>query len=256
MNLITSKSLTVCAVTLAAGLAATGCATKKYVRQTVAPVEQRVGEVDKKTVENASSIEELETNLSRTKEQLSTVETKADEATQGVSEAKEQAAVANRGVGEAKSLAEQGLSKADDAARKAENYDNYKLVSTQTVLFGFDKSDLSEEAKAQLGQMAQQVSGVKHLVIEVQGFTDRTGTDRYNLELSRRRAAAVVRYLTVEHKIPLYRIHVLGYGEGQPVADNTSRDGRKQNRRVEVRLFAAELGGGSTVQSTSLTNNP
>jgi outer membrane protein OmpA-like peptidoglycan-associated protein len=83
---------------------------------------------------------------------------------------------------------------------------------------------------------------MKHYFIGVQGFTDSTGASAANIELSRRRAAAVVRYLTLDRKVPLFRVNTIGYGKESPAADNKTRDGRKQNRRVEVTLFTPDLG--------------
>jgi outer membrane protein OmpA-like peptidoglycan-associated protein len=238
---------------VAAVLASTGCATKKYVRNTVSPVQTRVSELDQKTAENASAIEDLETKTSRADERAMTADSKAMNAAREAEKAQQQAALANQGVQDAKSLAETGINKAGQAQRMAENYDNYKLMSSEKVHFGFNQSDLTKEAKEQLDEAVKQTSGLKHFVVEVQGFTDKTGPEHYNLDLSRRRATAVVRYLNLEHKIPLYRIHVLGYGEAEPVADNSTREGRKQNRRVEVRFFGADLGGDTQV--SSLTPN-
>jgi outer membrane protein OmpA-like peptidoglycan-associated protein len=110
------------------------------------------------------------------------------------------------------------------------------------VLFNLNQSELTSDAKAQLDAAVTKLSSMKHYVVEVQGFTDSTGDVATNLELSRRRAAAVVRYLTLDKKIPLYRVNTIGYGEESPAADNKTRDGRKQNRRVEVRFYAPDLG--------------
>jgi OOP family OmpA-OmpF porin len=101
---------------------------------------------------------------------------------------------------------------------------------------------LSKEAEAQLDAFAAKVVPMKHYLIEVQGFTDSTGAPAANIELSRRRAAAVVRYLTLDGKIPLFRVNTIGYGKASPAVDNKTRDGRKQNRRVEVKLFTPDLG--------------
>jgi OOP family OmpA-OmpF porin len=75
-------------------------------------------------------------------------------------------------------------------------------------------------------------------VLEVSGFADATGNVDRNRALSQRRADAVIRYLVENHNIPLRRIVTpYGYGESHPVAENSSRDGRAQNRRVEVKLL-------------------
>jgi outer membrane protein OmpA-like peptidoglycan-associated protein len=123
-----------------------------------------------------------------------------------------------------------------------ENIDNYKMVSTEAILFGLNKSTLTKDAKAQLDAAVQKIQGTKNYVLEIQGFTDKTGSANTNLALSQRRADAVVRYLTVQHNIPLRKINVLGIGEDDPNADNKTREGRKQARRVEIKVFALELG--------------
>ena len=236
-----------CVVALLLAAAGTGCATKKFVRQTVSPIEARVSELDKKTAEHSTQIEEVERNASRADERAQSADQRAQSARAEAAQAQERASLANKSAEDAKALAEKGIGRANEVEQtlgtKIENLDNYQLVSSENVLFGFDRSELTAEAKAKLDQFAQPLSGQKRFVIEVQGFTDRTGPRAHNLELSRKRAAAVVRYLTLQHKIPLYRIHVMGYGSEAPAVDNATRDGRRQNRRVELRLFAADLGG-------------
>lgn len=229
-----------------ATMGATGCATKKYVRETVAPIQAKVGELEKKTAEQSAEIEDLEKGVSRAAERAETANTAAAAAHQEALRAGERASLAGKSGEEARSLAQKGVARADEVEQtlgtRIENLDTYKPASHQTILFGFNRADLDDEAKAQLDRFAQNLAERRHYVIEIQGFTDRTGSRAYNLDLSRRRAEAVVRYLTLQHKVPLYRVRIMGYGSEAPVADNQTREGRKQNRRVEVRLLAAEPG--------------
>ncbi len=227
-------------------VAGVGCATKKYVRETTAPVQKKVEDLEKKTAEHTGSIAELEKGVSRADERAQGADAKAVAAARDAARANDQANAANQEAGNARSLAEKGIARTGEVERtlgtRIENLDNYKLVSSETVLFPLNRSDLSKEAKQQLDAAAAKISSMKHYIIEVEGFTDSTGASATNLELSRRRASAVVLYLTVTHKIPLHRINTLGYGAEKPAADNKTRDGRKQNRRVEVRFLAPNLG--------------
>jgi outer membrane protein OmpA-like peptidoglycan-associated protein len=89
-------------------------------------------------------------------------------------------------------------------------------------------------------ELAKSAGGLDRFVIEVQGFTDKTGSSTINERLSQQRAQEVARYLANEYKIPVRSISLLGSGYAQPVADDKTRAGRKLNRRVEVRLFVPE----------------
>jgi outer membrane protein OmpA-like peptidoglycan-associated protein len=228
-------------------LVGTGCATKKHVRQVVQPVEARVGAAEKKSADQASAIGELENNVSRVDERAMEADKKAAAAAQAAQAAQQRA-------DEAKGLAGTAQSRADSANQLAEatrgrlgqvveNIDNYKLVNTESILFAVNKHALTKEAKAQLDAAVQKVQGAKNYILEIQGFTDKTGDASMNLALSQRRADSVVRYLTVNHNVPLRKISVLGIGEDDPNADNKTREGRKQARRVDIKVFALDLGG-------------
>ena len=116
--------------------------------------------------------------------------------------------------------------------------DDYDVLKTATVYFAVNKVDLSPEARASLDELAASAPGAKNYTIEVQGFTDSTGDFDKNLELSQRRANAVVQYLAVKHDIPLRRITTpMGYGSTKSVADQNTAEGRAQNRRVEVSVL-------------------
>jgi OOP family OmpA-OmpF porin len=246
------KRLSLAVLALAAVFAAltsVGCATKKYVRETIAPVQTKVADIEKKDAAQDSAIADLGKGVSRADERAQGADSKAGDAAREAARANDQAALASKQAGAAQSTADKGVAQATQAERsvgtlgnRVENMDNFKLASTEAVLFGLGKSELSEEAEAQLDAFAAKAAPMKHYIVEVQGFTDSTGAPAANIELSRRRAAAVVRYLTLDKKIPLFRVNTIGYGKASPAADNKTRDGRKQNRRVEVKLFAPDLG--------------
>jgi len=246
------KRLSLAALALAAlfaALASVGCATKKYVQETMAPVQTKVANLDKKDAAQDTAIADLEKGVSRADERAQGAEGKAADAAREAARANDQAALASKQAGAAQSTADKGVAYATQAERsvgtlgsRVENMDNFKLATTETVLFDLGKSELSKEAEAQLDAFAAKVAPMKHYLIDVQGFTDSTGAPAANIELSRRRAAAVVRYLTLDGELPLYRVNTIGYGKASPAADNKTRDGRKQNRRVEVKLFTPDLG--------------
>ena len=116
--------------------------------------------------------------------------------------------------------------------------DDYDVQETVAVTFRVNSAVLSPEAKQTLDGLAAKTTSAKAFMIEVAGHTDSTGSDAKNFRLSRDRADAVVQYLAVQHKIPLRRfVTPMGYGKTEAVADNTTREGREQNRRVEVKMI-------------------
>jgi len=99
---------------------------------------------------------------------------------------------------------------------------------------------LLPEAKTALDEVANAATGLKGYTIEVTGFASAEGGTAMNKKLSQRRAQAVIDYLVEQHNVPLRRIGTsYGFGELQAVADNTTREGREQNRRVEVKLLVS-----------------
>lgn len=243
---------------VALGLLGTGCATKKYVAKTVAPVEQRVtaveaknAEEDKQIASQGTEIQDLDRDLSRTKEKLTDVDNKATQAGQAAqaadqkaTSAQQTASNAQQAANGAKSFAQQGI---DRLGHTIDGLNKYNLAKQETVLFAVNQWKLSDEAKQRLSDLAKQADGLDRYVIEVQGFTDKTGSPSYNDRLSQERAEAVARFLTVEHKIPVRNITMLGEGYAEPVANDRTREGRKQNRRVEIRLWVPEAGNAKTV---------
>lgn len=113
-----------------------------------------------------------------------------------------------------------------------------KVVFEQTfsedrVKFKLDSAELSSEAKAALDEFAGKVKALDtQYFVEIQGHTDDTGGETYNEELGQRRADAVRRYLSREHKLPLNRMSTISYGDTLPLESNKTRAGRAANRRV------------------------
>jgi outer membrane protein OmpA-like peptidoglycan-associated protein len=223
-----------------------GCATKKHVKASIAPLEGRMGVVEKRAGQAESDIDALEKQLSQTSEIASGAEREAKAAKAAAIAADGKAVAADQKAQGAQTLAEKGLTRIGEVEanltqaveRVSANIDNYQMVKTESIVFGFNKADLSKEQTEKLDAFAASFKNNKKFVVEVQGFTDKMGDAKYNQDLSQKRAMAVVRYLTVTHNVPLRRIQMLGVGAENPVGDNKTKEGREQNRRVEIKVFA------------------
>ncbi len=110
-----------------------------------------------------------------------------------------------------------------------------KVTLNADTFFDFDKSTLKPEGRQVLDQVAAQVRSIDLETIIATGHTDSIGTEAYNLKLSERRANTVKQYL-VEQGVPADRIYAEGKGKLQPIASNKTREGRAQNRRVEIEI--------------------
>jgi len=134
--------------------------------------------------------------------------------------------------------------------------DDYVVQSTSTVNFRLNSAVLSPEAKATLDEIATSAMALKGFVIEVTGFASSDGGTAKNKALSQRRAQNVINYMIETHNVPLRRIgQSYGFGEMQAVADNTTREGREQNRRVEVKLLVSR-GLNQNVEVRPVTADP
>jgi outer membrane protein OmpA-like peptidoglycan-associated protein len=225
-------------------LAASGCATKKFVHNTVSPVQAKVDQVGEQTNKNSSSIEQTQKDLKGVDERaeagISAAKERAMSADNRAQEAMAKAGEAGTLAASAKSMAEGNSRELSTLRNVVANIDDYRLSKEVTVHFAFGKHILSEDAKRQLDELVTGQGPAKRFVISVEGFTDRIGTDDYNAELSQKRATAVVNYLVSKHSVPIYRVHQVGLGKDKPIDDGKTADARSKNRRVEVKIFSAD----------------
>jgi outer membrane protein OmpA-like peptidoglycan-associated protein len=180
----------------------------------------------------------LEERASSTETKLGQVEENAQRLSGQLDEL---AAVANTAKGGAKAAqasADAAITGVNDTNERISSLDDYVPQTTAAVNFKVNSAALSDESKAKLDELATRAMNTKGYVIEVSGYTDANGSVEKNRILSQHRADAVIQYLVENHQIPLRRIITpYGYGKANPVADNTTKEGRAQNRRVEVKLL-------------------
>jgi outer membrane protein OmpA-like peptidoglycan-associated protein len=199
-------------ILLVAGLTLTGCATKKYVHEQISTSEAttnaKVGEIQSSVEANQKEITALHAKDAEMAKQIANLSETAKEA----------------------------LDRATKAGKLAEGQFVAEVVLTdEDVRFGFNNFALSDEAKAALDSFASDIIAKnKGVFIEIQGHTDSTGSESYNLQLGYKRAEQVMNYLATEKGFPLHRMNVTSYGEFKPIADNATREGRAQNRRVAL----------------------
>jgi len=206
----TTLGMLAVALILAVGLS--GCATKTYVNEQVAAAtkasDAKIGEVQKQ-------VEVAQMDIANLK--------KSDEAQ-------------NREIANISGTAKEALARAEEAGKLAKGKFLFEVTLTdEAVKFGFNSATLSPEAKAALDAFAARVKAEnKNVYIEIQGHTDSVGSENYNLKLGQERAESVLRYLNMQHGLPLHRMSAVSYGEFKPVADNKTNAGRAQNRRVTL----------------------
>jgi outer membrane protein OmpA-like peptidoglycan-associated protein len=216
-------------------LAITGssaCATKKYVNT-------RVGEVDGKVTTLSGEVE-------KNQQRINEVDQKAGAAGEAARAAGEAARGADARAAAAGDAAGAARSAADSAGARAEALDKmgrrlvYEVVLSEAKGgFTFGKTDLPDSAKSALDKVITDLQAdPKGVYFEIEGHTDSVGNPRANEALGLKRAEAVKRYLYETHQVPLHKMNVISYGEEKPVADNKTKAGRAENRRVVLRMLS------------------
>jgi len=221
-------------------LGATGCATKNYVRSQTAPLIEHSDQLDSKTAANNQKLHDVD---DRAQSGIRQAQSAADAAGQNAQNA-------TTAAGTAQTAATDVVHRADSLESVIKDLDNYKPVSNVTVNFGFDKAALTAEDRTALDGFAAQLGSAKSYILEVTGGTDATGPSQYNYDLSQRRADAVVQYLASKYGIEAHRFYLIGIGKDKEVAPNTTADGRRQNRRVDVQLLTNMSSANTQTAST------
>jgi outer membrane protein OmpA-like peptidoglycan-associated protein len=205
------KKLAILTAIAVVAVATGGCATRKFVRQEIGQVHHRADALESQT---ETQIEHMQTRLESTD---------AHVAEQG----KEIEAVSD--------TAREALERAREAGKLAEGKLLYETTLSGDFSFGFQSTELGDQARAGLDELASRLKAENQDVyLEIQGHTDASGPEDFNLRLGEHRARAASRYLNMEHGIPLHRMATISYGESAPAVDNGTRDGRARNRRVVV----------------------
>ena len=192
--------------------------------RTARTVETRANPLEERATAAEGRLSEVEQNAQKLSGQLDELAAVSNAARGGAKAAQETADSAVAGV----NATNERISALDD----------YTPMENAAVNFRTGSAVLLPEAKAKLDEIATKALNAKAYVVEVTGHADSTGNANFNRQLSQRRADAVIRYLVEQHKIPLRRIITpYGFGATEPIADNKTREGRSQNRRVEVKIL-------------------
>jgi len=198
-------------IVLAGMILSTGCATKKFVAGEVNTIDKKVEGIETEVEANQKRLKEHD-------EQLASI-------------------------GALITQQEAQLNAVDGKIDEVKKFARGTLLFQETLRnndtkFKFGAYELNDETRAALDKFVEMlISQDKGRYLEIQGHTDNTGDEAYNLLLGKKRAEAVMDYLYKKHHIPLHRMEVIGLGSSVPVADNKSRDGRAQNRRVEILVY-------------------
>jgi outer membrane protein OmpA-like peptidoglycan-associated protein len=196
-------------------IANTGCATKKYVLGEVATLDQKVEGMETTVEENQKRIKEHD-------ERLATIGSL---------------------ITQHESTLNQQKSELDGKISEVRKFAQGKLILQEVIRndeakFEFESYELSDEAKVALDKLVETlIAQDKGLYLEIQGHADSTGPEDWNVYLGRKRAEAVMEYLHDNYHIPLHRMEVISYGSAKPMADNSTREGRAQNRRVVILVY-------------------
>jgi len=207
-------------------------ARKKYVQRQTAPIRDRVNELDELTASNTKQIKDVD---SRATEGIRLASAKANEADQHAIDAGNKAMAANQ-------TATQANTRLTTVEQVVGNIDQYKASTQTEIRFRPGQSILSKNAKAALDEMATPLKDQRGYIIEVQGFS--SGRGQTAIATSQKMADSVVRYLVLNHEIPVYRIFVVGMGNAPVPTDASAQDAKAKHvsgGRVEISLLKNDV---------------
>ena len=209
----------------------TACATKKFVQTSV-------GEVNDKVDSLGRSVEQTQERTRQNEAKINDVDAKATAAGNSAQQANTAAAQANNAAAAANNNATGVGNRLSEFDKQSRRLVLEVVINTASGNFETSKADLPDDAKGQIDQLISRLTqDPKNVWIEIEGHTDNTGPAELNEKLGLERAEAAKRYLYEKHQIPLHKMSVISYGMTKPIADNKTKDGRAQNRRIVIRVL-------------------
>ncbi len=218
-------------------------ARKKYVNRQLDPIRGRVNELDELTAKNSRMIAEVD---ARATEGIRTAMNKANEADAHAVDAGNRA-------DQAQQTAQSANTRVTSVESTVSKLDQYQAVTQAEIRFRPGQTVLSKNAKDALDQIAASLKGQKGYILEIQGFSPGTGGTA--IENSREMAQMVVRYLVLNHDVPVYRIYTVGMGNA-PLSTEGGKMQRARGGRVEISVMKNSLGTASTGATSSATAAP
>jgi outer membrane protein OmpA-like peptidoglycan-associated protein len=202
-------------------------ARKAWIKRQIAPIRDRINELDEITAENATKIKDID---ARSQKGLQLASEKVNLADQHATEA----SIRAQG---AQAAASQASTRISNAEQVVGNLDQYKANAQTEIRFRPGQTVLSKQAKDALDAMASPLKNQRSYIIEVRGFYP--GRGHSAITASQKMADSVVRYLVETHQIPIYRIYVLGMGSATTAEDSGAK--RDLHPRVEVNLLKNDV---------------
>lgn len=206
-------------------------ARKKYVQRQTAPIRDRINELDELTASNSKMIKDVD---SRAQQGIQLASAKANEADQHAVEAGNKATAAQQ-------TAQSAHTRLNTVEQVVTNIDQYQASTQTEIRFKSGQTLLSQNAKTALDEMATPLKSQRGYIIEVQGFS--SGHGQTAIANSQKMAESVVRYLVLNHEIPVYRIYLVGMGNApaQATASDAKPVKRVSGGRVEISLLKNNL---------------
>ena len=210
---------------------ASGCATKDWVKTQLGMTDARVQETNERTAANTQAIDAAGQKITALDARVGEVNTVATDARGLATDAKKDAGAVNDKLRQTESELNQRIA----------NRNKYSELGSKSIYFNFNQAAIQDNGMAELDELAAALKADPNAVIELKGFADARGPDKYNQQLTRDRVDAVTRYLVERHGIDLRRIHAVGMGRVATTnGEKPTKETFAKNRRVDVRLLAPQ----------------
>jgi outer membrane protein OmpA-like peptidoglycan-associated protein len=225
-------------LSLAVAVLVSACATKDFVRELVGSTDTKLKETTERTAANTQAIDATGQRVQALDSRVGEVNSLATDARGIATDARGIATGAKK---DAEAVGNQLRQTETELSQRLANRNKYAELGAKSVFFDFNRASLQDNSMSELDEIAGALKADPNAVVELKGFADQRGPDRYNFQLTRERVDAVVRYLVERHGIDLRRIHAVGMGRVAATngAKPTKEDYAK-NRRVDVRLLAPQ----------------
>jgi outer membrane protein OmpA-like peptidoglycan-associated protein len=242
------QRLTVLLVMAAALAVTSGCASKKFVRNTVqtssdaltARIETNEGEMKEIRDNLDQRVTGVDTRVTAVDGRVTALDAKTNE---GFTSLRSDVKGVDQRAADARTAADRAAESINMLGTRFQNRNQFNISDEKAIPFKFDSASLDPLYTNVLDEIAATLMQNADAIVVLEGRTDSTGNKDYNVRLGERRIEAVKRYLAVEKGVPIYKIHEISYGADKPLAENKTRDGREKNRAVTMMVLTPKSDG-------------